>query len=161
LYPPSFPKLGCRYSGAEEYLKTQRGFTWVGWWGARFQRLLVSHFGRVAFTEHQISGTACLAGPGGQGVRWDCGSVRQLLMASFSSTWRLYFLRRLLWQRTASAHRWAVLRQYHGSTALGGVELLGSGSHWVVRRFRLPTAQQLPGLVLLSSALGSLRPILT
>jgi hypothetical protein len=51
-------------------------------------------------------------------------------MASFSA-WRLYFLRRLLWQRTASAHRWAaVLRQSHGSTALalGGVEL-GSGSH--------------------------------
>jgi hypothetical protein len=70
-------------------------------------------------------------------------------MASFFA-WRLYFLRRLLWQRTASAHRWAVLRKSHGSTALGGV---GLGS-WVVRWFRLPTAQQLPGLVLLSSGRG-------
>jgi hypothetical protein len=26
--------------------------------------LLVSHFDRIAFTEHQIPGTACLAGPG-------------------------------------------------------------------------------------------------
>jgi hypothetical protein len=71
----------------------------------------------------------------------------------FFRLWGLYFLRRLLWQRIASAHRWAVLRQPHGSTALGGVEFW-SGSHWVVRWFRLPTAQQLPGLVLLSSGRG-------
>ena len=51
LCPPSFPKLRCRYSAAEEYLKTT-GPTWVGWWNARFQRLLVSHFDRIAFTEH-------------------------------------------------------------------------------------------------------------
>jgi hypothetical protein len=73
-------------------------------------------------------------------------------MASFSA-WRLYFLRRLLWLRTASAHRWGVLRLSHGSTASGGVEL-GSGSHGVVRWFRLPTTQQLPRLVLLSSVRG-------
>jgi hypothetical protein len=49
----------------------------------------------------------------------------------------------------------AVPSMDHGSTstALGGVES-GSGSHWVVRWFRLPTAQQLPGLVLLSSLRG-------
>ena len=84
-------------------------------------------------------------------VGWDCSSERRLLMAGFSA-WRLYFLRRLLWYRTAGAHRWRVLRQSHSSTALGGVELV-SGSHRVVRWFR-NTAQQLPKLVLLSSVRG-------
>jgi hypothetical protein len=69
-----------------------------------------------------------------------------------SSAWRLYFLRRLLWSRTASAHRWGVLRQSHSSTASGGVALV-SGSHRAVRWFR-NTAQQLPRLVLLSSVRG-------